>query len=50
METLVRDKFRRNKDLRDKLMATENRSLINTFEDATSSNIFWGIVDGNGQN
>lgn len=50
MEILVRDKFRRNKDLREKLIATENRELINTFSDLTSSNIFWGIVDGNGQN
>lgn len=48
METLVRDKFRRNRELRDKLIATENRSLINSFEDLTSSNIFWGVVDGNG--
>lgn len=50
METLVRDKFRRNKELREKLIATENRELVSTFTDLTVSNIFWGVVDGNGQN
>ena len=50
MEKLVRDKFRRHRDLRDKLKATSNRELINTYADATNSNIFWGIVDNKGQN
>ena len=31
MERLLRDKFRRNKDLRDKLNATNNRELVNSY-------------------
>lgn len=50
MEQLIRDKFRRNGDLRDKLKATENRELINSYADETVSNLFWGMVDGRGQN
>jgi predicted NAD-dependent protein-ADP-ribosyltransferase YbiA (DUF1768 family) len=30
MEVITRDKFRRNKDLRDRLSVTENREIINT--------------------
>ena len=43
---LTRDKFRRHNELREKLKATEKRELINTFEEMTTSNIFWGVVDG----
>jgi len=50
MEMLIRDKFKRNSDLREKLKATENRKLINSYGDATTSNLFWGMVDGEGQN
>jgi len=50
MEAIVRDKFRRNKDLRERLKATGNRELANTYSDATVSNIYWGIVEGKGQN
>ena len=50
MESLVRDKFRRNKELRERLIATGTRELINTYNDATISNIYWGVVDGKGQN
>lgn len=50
MEKLVRDKFRRNRDLREKLMSTTTRELVNTFADPTVSNLFWGVVDGKGQN
>ena len=50
MEAIVRDKFRRNKDLRERLKATGERELYNTFSDATTSNLFWGIVEGKGQN
>ena len=50
MEMLIRDKFKRNPDLREKLKATENRRLINSYGDATTSNLFWGMVDGEGQN
>jgi ribosomal protein S17E len=31
MESLVRDKFKRNKELGQKLAATQSRKLINTF-------------------
>ena len=50
MEILLRDKFRRNKDLRERLKATANRDLINAYADLTLSNIFWGVVDNKGQN
>lgn len=50
MEMIVRDKFRRNRDLREKLKATENRELLNTYSDSTISNLFWGIVENKGQN
>ena len=48
METLVRDKFRRHKDLREKLRATIDRELINTYADPTPSNLFWGVADNKG--
>ena len=48
MEKCVRDKFRRHKILRDKLAATEDRELINTFDDLSISNLYWGVVGGKG--
>ena len=50
MELLLRDKFRRNKDLRERLKATGDRELVNTYPDYSVSNIFWGVVGGKGQN
>lgn len=50
MEKIIRDKFRRHKDLREKLKRTGDRDLINSFADATPSNLFWGMVEGKGQN
>jgi RNA recognition motif-containing protein/predicted NAD-dependent protein-ADP-ribosyltransferase YbiA (DUF1768 family) len=50
MERCLRDKFRRHRELRDRLRKTGNRELINTYSDRTSSNLFWGMVDGKGQN
>jgi predicted NAD-dependent protein-ADP-ribosyltransferase YbiA (DUF1768 family) len=38
MEVITRDKFRRNKDLRDRLAATENREIINTLTDKNEEN------------
>ena len=48
METLIRDKFRRHRELKEKLKQTGTRELVNTFGDLTTSNIFWGVVDGKG--
>ena len=50
METCLRDKFRRHRELRERLRKTGNRELINSYSDRSSSNLFWGIVDGKGQN
>ena len=50
MEKLLRDKFRRNRDLRDKLKATGTRELINTYWEYSTSNVYWGVVEGKGQN
>ena len=46
MEALLRDKFRRRRDFRDKLVATGNRDLVNM----TKDDKFWGMVNGKGQN
>lgn len=47
METVVRNKFTENPDLKDKLLATGNAVLIegNHWHDT-----FWGICDGVGEN
>lgn len=50
MEKCLRDKFRRHRELRERLRKTGNRELINTYADRSSSNLFWGMVDGKGQN
>jgi len=47
METVVRDKFTRNADLRAKLLATGDAELIegNTWDDR-----IWGVCEGKGEN
>lgn len=50
MEQLLRDKFRRSKELQDKLKSTEQRDLIMTYEEDNLKNTFWGMVKGKGQN
>lgn len=50
MEILLRDKFRRNIDLKDSLLGTNNYQLINSYPHATSSNLYWGVAEGRGQN
>lgn len=50
MERCLRDKFRRHRELRERLKKTGNRDLINTYADRSTSNLFWGMVDGKGQN
>jgi predicted NAD-dependent protein-ADP-ribosyltransferase YbiA (DUF1768 family) len=50
METLLRDKFRRHRDLRVKLANTGRRELVNSYNDVTVSNLFWGMVKKQGQN
>jgi len=50
MEKLLRDKFRRNRDLQDQLKATGTRELINTYWEYSTSNVFWGVFEGKGQN
>lgn len=50
MEQLVRDKFRRSKELQERLKLTEGRELVMTYTDNNSKNNFWGVVKGNGQN
>jgi 4-hydroxyphenylpyruvate dioxygenase-like putative hemolysin len=48
MESCLRDKFRRNKLLTDKLKQTGNRELINSYADNSVSNLFWGVVNNKG--
>ena len=50
METIVRDNFARHKDLRAKLKVTSTRPLLNSYNDATVSNLYWGVVEGEGKN
>ena len=54
METIMRDKFRRSRDLRDRLAATQNRELVNVGERKDEESLFWGVVGtggrGQGQN
>ena len=47
MECVVSCKFNQNKDLRDKLLATGNRELI---EGNTWNDTYWGVCNGKGQN
>ena len=48
MEKITRDKFRRSKDLRDRLAATQTREIINVLTEKNESNLFWGIVGKQG--
>jgi predicted NAD-dependent protein-ADP-ribosyltransferase YbiA (DUF1768 family) len=48
MEQILRDKFRRSKDLRERLKATGSRELWNSYEEETVSNLFWGKVGSKG--
>ena len=52
MEIVNRDKFRRNKDLREKLLTTQERDLINEVpnENDREDSLFWGIIKDQGQN
>ena len=46
MEQIQRDKFKRNKDLRERLLNTQNREIINSLSERTDENLFWGLVGG----
>lgn len=51
MERLIRDKFRRSRELQRRLVDTGQKQLINTYADGSvASNLFWGIVGTKGQN
>ena len=50
MEQLLRDKFRRSKELQEKLRTTEHRELVMTYQEKKKNNLYWGVVKGKGQN
>lgn len=50
MEQLLRDKFRRSKELQEKLRTTEHRELVMTYQEEKKNNLYWGVVKGKGQN
>ena len=60
MESLTRDKFRRDRELREKLKATNTRCLVNNLQGDSrmggvndplySEKIFWGVVNLKGEN
>ena len=45
MEKILRDKFRRSRDLRDRLAATQNREIIHTITDKSEDSLFWGTLN-----
>ena len=47
MEKILRDKFRRSRDLRERLASTQNREIVNVVNEKTEENLFWGIVGKN---
>ncbi|CAM6001872.1 unnamed protein product, partial [Sphagnum balticum] len=50
MESLVRDKFKRNKTIRDKLVETGTRHLINKYPKGGDNETYWGLVNQSGLN
>lgn len=46
MEMLVRDKFKRNKEILEKLMATKDKKLVNGLKSTGSSQLHWGVYQG----
>ena len=50
MEKLVRDKFKRTRELGSKLAATHPRGLVNSFQSGGENELYWGVVEGKGQN
>lgn len=44
MEKIMRDKFRRSRDMRERLAATQNREIINLLNDKNEDNLYWGMV------
>jgi predicted NAD-dependent protein-ADP-ribosyltransferase YbiA (DUF1768 family) len=40
----VRDKFKRNKEIANKLASTEERKLYNTYKTSGDNEIYWGII------
>lgn len=50
MERLVRDKFKRTKELGNKLAATSPRKLVNSFTKGGQNESYWGTIEGTGFN
>lgn len=50
MEKLVRDKFKRNKDILEKLMKTKDKTLINSMKSEGFNELYWGEFKGKGNN
>ena len=40
----MRDKFKRNKEIANKLASTEERKLYNTYKTSGDNEIYWGII------
>ena len=50
MESLVRDKFKRNKAIREKLVETGTRHLVNKYAKGGDNETYWGVVNQQGLN
>lgn len=52
MEIVNRDKFRRNKELREKLATTMDREIVNEIytDNDKEDSLFWGVINNQGQN
>lgn len=45
MEKILRDKFRRSRDLRDRLAATQSREIVHVIADKSEESLFWGVLN-----
>ena len=46
MEKLTRDKFKRSKEMSQKLAATYPRNLVNTYKSGGDNEEYWGVING----
>ena len=45
MEKILRDKFRRNRELFERLAATQSREIVHLATDKQEESLFWGLLN-----
>lgn len=50
MEIIIRDKFIRDKELKQELLETGDRELVNSYNTESPANLYWGSVKNKGNN